>query len=423
MLEENRQAGGAILSAFSEHIMRWLAETPNLSIFFMLVGFGLLLIISIIATVKYDIRKPSIMAIIHEEGDPDFRPLQLILRFVSIFIILMAFYIIVFNLFMEWLAFAIDAPIIIVGILFYVYLIVRQRKKFDPESLLFKIGNFGESFYEPFLKLFYTRKGLFLALTGLLLLHLLSDIGNFIIPHITGLHDALYFSNLNPETHVPLFFNWGGGESLIMKDLAQANGILQIISLFWVYIFNVLGILCVMTLPAYIWYKVYISKGFNVAPLSLGIFFCAISVTFLAPLFEVAPISQSVISDEISLTGADIKTQTFPYLLPQLTPTVIMLLSMGVFLVTFLLAYNHAIKSRLTFMALAVIDFFLGYYIYIFASDYLKVYTELITMTLQQGVYISAMISSLFAIIVLGFYSFAYLLFIFESAREYETIH
>lgn len=88
---------------------------------FYIGGISLLLISFYYAT-RFPIKAPSVMHVIHEEGVPPRHFGKLALRFFTIFMVLIAFFVIVFNLIMEWLAIAVDAPLLIAGIFFIFFM-------------------------------------------------------------------------------------------------------------------------------------------------------------------------------------------------------------------------------------------------------------------------------------------------------------
>lgn len=403
-------------------------------------GGILLLMITIFMALKYDIRAPSIMHIIHEEGDPPKNIKQIFLRFLSIFTILIGFYILVFNLLMEWLAFAVDAPLLVVGIFFYLYLIIRIHKRISPESLLFKIGNFGESFYENFLKLFYTKKGLFLALTGLLVLHLLTDLGNFVLPYTIGIHDSLYFSQLNSTSHQSLFYSLNG-ESLISMDLAHTQTTGGIFSVIILYFFNLLAISLLLILPAFIWYKSYLNKGFKIPHISISLFITAITIFIIAGVFTFSPIksfhTHSFLEErDVSLAGVDISTNPISnknnsFMTEPLDQFVfaVLFLSISIGFFAFVASFSHRLKESIIFISVIIILLFVGYYIFLFSIDYSSSYLENI-VHLKSGdsfenyfvIPLTRFYLIIFMLSTIIFYFASYFLYLKEVIQEFKYI-
>ncbi|MFO7710228.1 MAG: hypothetical protein R6V53_00520 [Candidatus Woesearchaeota archaeon] len=362
-------------------------------------GGLLLFFIALFMSIRYDIKAPSIMSILHEEGGPSSSLGQILKRFVTSFVILCGFYVVVFNFFMEWLAFAVDAPLLVFGLFFYVFLIVRMRKHLDAESFLHKVGSFGEGFYEKFLELFYTKKGLVLGVTGMLVLHLLTDIGNFLMPYILGFHDALYFSSLSEAAHQPFITLLS--EQLSGLGFADAAGVVMI------YLLNIIGAFLLFLAPGYFWLKAYRRERPHVPVWLLGVFFMCVVVMILSPVLTMTSISGSV------LTGVDIQTHkaepVFPYL-------VVVLIGAGAGIVMGILGY----LSRQGIMALGItfVNVFFFWYVKLFAFDLGRQYMNMLGSLLSQGTVVSY-VSYFYLLVFMGitilFYFAGFIMYAWES--------
>ena len=133
---------------------------------------------------RLEVKKPSLLAALGEHGKLGRNPFRILWRYLLVFLAFAGFFVVVFNLVMEWLAIAIDAPLIMLAILFYLFIIIRHYKKYNVESLIYRIGEFGENFYEKFISLFHYKRTIMLGISGMLVLHLITDAGSFIIPYI-----------------------------------------------------------------------------------------------------------------------------------------------------------------------------------------------------------------------------------------------
>ena len=374
----------------------------------ILFGIFLIFMTSLFLAWKYDIRAPSIMHIIHEEGNPPKEFSKKLLRFISIYLILMGFYIIVFNVFMEWLAFAVDAPLLVSGIFFYIFLMFKQKRVFNPEELIRKISSFGESFYEHFFNLFYSKEGLFLALTGLLILHLLTDVGNFIMPYLLGFHDSLYFSSLN-ITFFSIF-------QLFLYEI-KGQSILTALEIAYLYFMNIIGISLLMILPAYIWYKAYISKGFKVNSKALALFYSSQIAFLFADVFSIKPIDKNSV-----IAGVYIKIHKLAVTMLAYKEWIIMASLIVGFLVYYFSQKSHIIKKSLVIYGIILVLSYLGYYISLFAFDYLRKYPANLQNLFQNGDYLGSINLGLFMIILLLFYISSFLLYIKEVYTEYQYV-
>ncbi|MGM5488870.1 MAG: proline-rich domain-containing protein [Nanobdellota archaeon] len=384
--------GHAFVSALSENAMQISSAT-----FFF--GGLFLIAIALFMALRYDIKAPSIMSIIHEEGPPSRSIGQTITRFVTSFIILCGFYVVVFNFFMEWLAFAVDAPLLVFGLFFYLFLIVRMKKHLDAESFLHKVGSFGEGFYEKFLELFYTKRGLILGVTGMLVLHLLTDVGNFLVPYILGIHDALYFSSLDAALHHDFLH--------LLSSQISGMGLLDSLVLVLVYVFNVIGALCVALAPGYLWMKMYKGESPSIPGWMLGLFFMSLIVLFIAPIMWMTSISEG------GLAGVDIQSRAAEA-------------DMG-FLAVLLVAGACAVvmwglskmnKQAVVLLGITCVNLFFLWYVKLFSFDVAQQYLDQLSSLLTQASvvgYISYFYMLVFMGITVMFYALGFLLYAWNS--------
>ncbi|MBI5880958.1 hypothetical protein HZB90_02405, partial [archaeon] len=190
------------------------------------------------------VKRPSIMSIIHEERLPK-NIWQKMTRFTSTYLILLAIYLLLFNFVFEWLAMTIDAAILVIILVLMLFIIAKRGRAMETESFLKKVSDASEEFYEKIISLFHSRKTVTIAITGLLALHLLVEIGNFIIPYTTGLFYSWYLEQLGPG-HAPL-------SALMIKDMIAAGNVGGWILVFAAYVLNVLAIVLLFFGPAYVW--------------------------------------------------------------------------------------------------------------------------------------------------------------------------
>jgi len=364
---------------------------------------GLLIIgIAIYTAIKIKIKKPSLFSLILKKNKG-------IKNALPIFIVLVAFFVIVFNLVMEWLAIGIDAPLIVFAILFYLFIIVGRRAHISPEGLLFKIGTYGEEFYTKFIKLFSTKKGILIAMSGLLVLHLLTEIGVFIIPYVLGFRDALYFDSIQ-------HFNQLGNShssiyTLFKADWILVHGFLDKLSLIWIYLFNILAMLFLLIGPAFIWYNFYKNKGFYLPKPIMALFFISVICFGLAPVFGIRPINTP------GLVGVDIWTKS---VLPA-SISIITLISLIAGTLIYIGEFFTFIKKRIITIAVVMLQLFLALYVVYFFID---------TYTYHMGAikYFSTtnwffgFFFAIFLIITFCFYAAGFPIFLGETQKEIKRI-
>ncbi len=400
--------GFAISTAKESYLTKPLLDIlANNAQFIDMASFHLggiaLIILSLYLAYFMEIKKNSLMNIIKEKGKVQ-GFIDFFGRSVVIFLIFISFFIIIFNLMMEWLAMAVDAPLLILALLIYLFIIIRHHKKFNAKTLIFKLGSVGEEFYEKFVHLFDNKKKIFLAISGLLILHLLTDLGIFIVPYLTGLKDLFYFSNLG-EGH---YIIW----KLLIVDLANYSGF-GFFSVIWIYIFNIIAILFFFLMPVVIWYRLYKGKGFRVTDWELSLFFSSVLVFILSPIFIISRISNQ------SLIGVDILTQKID---PLFCVDYIFALSLFIFILVFLLSRFHLLKEIFLISSIILIDLFFALYIFYYSSDWIIYYVMIIVGSLHASFYFIAAFFSFFLLVTSLFYVLGFVIFLAETKKEYKYI-
>ena len=369
------------------------------------IGGILLILLSLKMAFSLEVRAPSLMDVIHERGIilTLRRKLE---RVIVTFLVLSFFFIVVFNLVMEWLAIAVDASLLVVAFFFYMFTMFRTHyKKLHPESFLYKVGDVGENFYEDFIGLFHSKERIFLGISGLLVLHLLTDVANFIIPYLAGFRDILYFGHLGAG-HDPIYL-------LFLKDAALVPTLLQKACISWIYIFNIFGMLFLLILPAYIWYKLYKRTGFFVSNKKLCIFFISVTIFIMAPVFKIKEMAAE------GLVGVDIITHQLP---PNISPPLIALSTLLIGALVYFLSFNHYLKERLMVLGIILIDLFFAAYIFYFFKSTASYYIETIKFLIYNLKYFIAFYFILFFIIMALFYMAGLIIFLLETKKEFRYI-
>lgn len=383
-----------------------------------IIGAIGVLILGLYASFNFTVHRHSVLKVIHEEGEVK-DALHALIRIFSVLLVMSAFFVIFFNLLVEWLAIAVDAPLAMTGIIVYILVALRFHHRFhhglDTDDLISRVGSFGMGFVKDFAKLFTEPRTVFLGISGLLVLHLLTDIGVFIIPTLTGLKDILYFGQLD-AMHKPLY-------ALLMTQWSATMGVN--ISLIGLYLLNAIGILFLLLLPAYIWYK-----AFRIATreshideqtyhpqlpriiISLGI--TSIFAFLIAPAFKISTLASK------TLIGVDMQTQAIIFPNP-----LILLIALATLFILFLgLSLNEWLKKYLMVPLFISAIIFFGIYIFRF-------FMSSVTYYLREGLslLLTANVGSLFIgiwlffflMINLLFYVFGFFSFIYELVRDEET--
>ncbi len=377
------------------------------------LGSILLLFISLYMALKFEIKKPSFMAMLHETGMPPKTIGKFLERFISIFIVLTGFFIIVFNLAAEWLAIALDAPIVVIAILLYLFVVIRYHKKLRPKHFIYKIGNYGEDFYERFIKTFHYKQTFFLGVMGLLALHLLTDVGNFIVPYIIGLKDILYFGQLGLG-HTPLI-------QLITQDLSSLEGT-AFVGVILVYLLNVIAMIFLLILPAFIWYKFFKQRPLHVSRTALALVFSSLLCFLLTPAFFIKKISMQ------GLAGVDIQTQSIlasksliDFLIKGRVAAIITVAMICIILgfIIWILEFSNKIGKDIFIIAVLIGLAFFSFYIFYYFLSLYQYYISTIILLIKSSEFLITFYFILFAMITILFYIGGYLLFIYEVFKKH----
>lgn len=194
--------------------------------------------------------------------------------FLLLFGLSIIFFIGVFNVAMEWLAIAIDAPLLMVGLALFILHLFRSHKFQWKNSLLSKFGSFGISLYEKVILSLERRRQLYQVAAAVLVLHGVTDSLIFLWPAIFGVGDQLYLASL-PGVH-PSFWQLLSGPIL--------NQGAQIIT----YLANIFALGFILCFPTMLWFEEFQKKLTHLSKkLTLFIVFC-ILLALLTPAFSLS---------------------------------------------------------------------------------------------------------------------------------------
>jgi len=365
---------------------------------FLIIGSLGILALAIYSS-QIKVKKPSLMYIIHQDRNPK-GIVDYIKRILTVYLIYLAFFVVVFNLVVEWFSIAIHTPLIMLTILFYLFIIIRHYHKYSAEALIYKIGMFGEKFYEKFISLFHYKKTILLGISGMLVLHLLTDALSFIIPYILSFKETLYFNQLGPghDSLAPLFFEQA-------KNLATVEQI----SLFLIYILNTLGVLLLLLLPALFWYVAFKKRKIHISNFKISLIISSIAIFFISPIFGLSRLIEKPI------LGVDIKTSMANNLLFNNFFDVIFIIF--IFLFVYFL-HLQIYKKTIIKLILLISTAFFAYYIFIFFTSLIFYYIDIITALYNTSRFILSLhFLILFAINIL-FYIVGFIMFIDEIIKE-----
>ncbi len=390
------------------YLIKYLADNAaQVEMFAFLIGGVALIIIALYWAVFKKVESPSFMHVIHEEGKVK-DVFHRILRFLIILVVLVGFFVIVFNLIMEWLAVAIDAFIIVVLIFAYVYWVFKGHKHFNADHFLIKVGSGSEKFFEKFVELFHTKQGVFLGISGLLVLHLITDMGIFILPYILFPQDPLYFHQ------DPIYFSTGHEalSTLFAEDLNFTSTLMEKFSLLWAYVFSSLGIILLFTIPAYVWALIFKKRKGHTHRLLLVLFFMSLLCFAFTDLFKIKRLETLIV------VGVDIVTSPIMQTL-SLSLLAIFLISIGVGAIFYLLSHKMFLRKELTYGMVIISLIYFGKYVYYFFFDNVEYYLDGIHALVQINSYFFALFFLMFFAISIVFYVGGFCMFIYEIYKYF----
>jgi len=181
-----------------------------------------------------------------------------------IFIIFNIFFVVtIFNLFMEWFAIAVDAIILVLGLIYYLYIYIKHHSKINSKYLS-NVSNTGSQFFQNVITTFSNKNTILIGIGFILTLHLLVDAGAYLIPYSIGTGSNLYFDSLNlgGTDHTPIFNFKHIENSQIYYDLSNLqtikdpiNKYLLLFSIIIIDLSIIFFFFSILILPFYYYYK------------------------------------------------------------------------------------------------------------------------------------------------------------------------
>ncbi len=370
-------------------------------------GIAGIFIISIYLSKKIEISHPSFLYTIYQKKFKNN-----LIKFVSIFILLLGFYYFIYNTILEWLEFTIDDPLIATGIVFFIYKIAKHYEKFHPDNFIFKIGEFSSGWYRRFISLFHYKKTLPLAISGLLILHALSDLGVFAYS-LVFFKENFYLEFLREE-HIPFL-------KLFLDDTKNLPSY-AIIPLFIDYLFNALSLIIFLLIPIIIWVRMFSQKELHFNRAYLFFIYSSTIVYMLLPGYLIKPLYESSITgvDILPIPLLDTKSILDNFFINKLSVIIaVSLISILFGLIIYLLSSNQKIKKELYAISIIGGLTFYAVYLYYFFSSLLIYFYDNILLTIFTPHFVIGIILTIFLILSTTFYIGGYLMFLYEIVMEY----
>jgi len=370
-------------------------------------GVAGILIVSIYLTKKIEISHPSFLYAIAKNHFKNG-----LMKFIAIFLSLLSFYYFVYNPILEWLEFVLDDPIVLVGIIFFAVTIAKHHYKFHKKHIIFRIGNLVWGWYRRFISLFHYKKTLPLAISGLLILHALSDLGVFAYS-LVFFKENFYLEFLRDE-HVPFL-------KLFLSDLKIVPSSVGI-PLLIAYLLNALSLIIFLLIPIIVWVRMFSQKELHFKRIFLFFIYSSSIAYILLPGYIIKPL------DESSITGVDIlsiplleSSSILDDFFPNKSTIIISvsLISIITGLVVYILSSNSKAKRELYAISIIGGLTFYTIYLYYFFSSLLIYFYDNILLTVFTPHFVIGAVLAVLLILSVVFYIGGYMMFLYEIVMEY----
>ncbi len=299
-----------------EFLLKVFSEYSQIGSLFL--GIVILILTNISLLKNYNIKQDSFIGSLNLNSKTKMITSQISLLLLSFF-----FGFIIAPFFLEWFALSVDSIILVAGLIYYTVNFFYHHFANEKTSMLLRdISNTGSNFFKSIINSFSNKKTFFIGVSFLLTLHLLVDVGVYMIPYLFGTNSQLYFSSLGEETHTPLFnmFEFSNSQSYneissIFSEDNKSNLFLKLIQFIFVvliYISTYIFFLFLLIFPFYYIYKrihnkkINLSKPINFFILSMS-FFYLMSILFLSNISIPLTITQT---QDVNVLGVDIQTNS-----------------------------------------------------------------------------------------------------------------
>ncbi|MBI4143361.1 hypothetical protein HY487_00590 [Candidatus Woesearchaeota archaeon] len=251
-----------------------------------------------------------------------------------------------------------------------------------------------------------------LAISGLLILHAVSDLGVFAYSLIF-LKENFYLEFLK-TMHTPFL-------RLFLSDMEVLPSFAAI-PLFIVYFLNALSLVIFLIIPAIVWARMFSQKELHFSRIYLFFIYSSAAAYMLMPGYILKPL------DQPSLAGVDITSASllengsvldsfFPDKAAMVLAVPLAAVAFGLFV--YLLGKNDSIKKELYAISIIGGMAFYTVYLYYFFSSLLSYFYDGIASVIFTPHFLIGMVLLIFLILSVLFYILGYLMFLYEIVKEY----
>ncbi|MCA9477874.1 MAG: hypothetical protein KC535_01885, partial [Nanoarchaeota archaeon] len=273
------------------------------------------------------------------------------------------------------------APLLMIALVSYFFIIIKHREKFSPGSFLSRFGDFGSNFYKGVMEHLRYKRAFLRVISGLLILHIITDMLTFLWNHLFGIGDPLYLALIGPH---PSFLQ------LVRADL----------SLSWltsfIHLGNLVAVIFLMATPLIMWFVLYFNKKIQVTNQTILFLFTCFLIFLLNPTFSFSALKNNIIYG-VDITGVFAST----YQLIPFAATLLIAIALS------LIISNVSSRSIKTILVVAGKVFFVLYvslYFFSISMYYVKIIPQLLSSLPFTGFIfgIFFLITALFYLVGLG---------------------
>lgn len=264
--------------------------------FIFALGTVLFLILAISFTLRYKPRSPSVMAMLGEKGRLKHLD-HFAVRAILTFFVIVAFYILVFDIILQWAGIIASSATIVVLLAWLVDSIVRPGTSIaTAKKFVMSIENIDEKLFGSVVTLFHDRTTVLFGIAALLVFYPLSDLGSFIVPYVTNIPNT-FIASLDALTHTPL--------SILSYEAFMAKGVAQGVFVSLASVLNAVAAIMVLFLPALYWYRMFRKRTLALSPLASALLVAGAVCFLLTPAFTLGRLG-----DTTDMVGVDIGTRS-----------------------------------------------------------------------------------------------------------------
>jgi hypothetical protein len=283
-------------------------------------------------------------------------------------------------------------PFTIAGMFMFIYL-AENRHTIKSDIFLKAMGLF-DRLEEEFFSFFHTKKKIIFIISGLLVLHFLSDIFSFLFPYLFGSYSSLYGEILGKEIWI--------GSILSAKRISGDWGV-TLAS----YLMSVVYYMLASLFALYLWFCALKQKSPHINHAIVGLYFTSIIASIL-----VSKISVDSLGNEHGLMGVYFYLERADI---GMDISLFFVFAAAVFIISSLLSMRYH-RGMILIGMLPLMQFITNYLIK-YVQSMINFYSMAFISLWSAGQYLVMFMVGIFFILSMLLYSGGYLAFFYQIVR------